>query len=149
MIVLIPLLIFIAFVALVLLQWRKADIARRAEEARAQTIERLADRFGDGDAFLEFARSREGRLLLGARDPVTETGKRLLLAAQAAVLLAALGIGFIATVITTPANADINLIRAAEEAKYWGTFCLALAAGLAVAFWISQERARAWGLLSR
>ena len=149
MIVVIALLIFLAFVGLVLLQWRKAEVVRRSEQARAQLIERLADRFADSEDFVAFVRSAEGRLLLGARDPMVETARRLLLAAQAAVLMAALGAGFIATVLTTPAGADINLVRAAEEAKYWGTFCLALAAGLAVSFWISQQRARAWGLLPR
>jgi hypothetical protein len=149
MIILVSLLVFVAFVALLLLQWRKAELLRRCDQVRARTIERLEERFGDSPDFLEFAQSREGRLLLGARDPVAETGKRLLLLAQAAVVLAALGAGFIATVLTTPANADINLIRAAEEAKYWGTFCLALAGGLTVAFLLAQNRARAWGLLPR
>ena len=88
-------------------------------------------------------------MLLGARDPTVQTARQLMLTAQAAVILAALGAGFIATVLATPAHADINLIRAAEDAQYWGTFCLALAAGLAFAFWFSQQRARAWGLLPK
>jgi hypothetical protein len=40
-------------------------------------------------------------------------------------------------------------VRAAEEAFYWGTMCLALAAGLAIAFWFSARQARSWGLLPR
>lgn len=149
MMILFAVLLFLAFAAVVVLQWRKVDASRRAELARAQLIEQLAERFRDSDDFVAFARSAEGRLLLGARDPMVETARRLLLTAQAAVILAALAAGFIATVLTTPAHADINLIRAAEEAEYWGTFCLALAAGLAFAFWFSQQRARAWGLLPK
>ena len=149
MTVLIALLVFLAFAGLVFLQWRKVEIARRAELARSQLIERLTDRFHDSEDFIAFIRSPEGRLLLGARDSGTEAGRRLLLTAQAGVILAALGAAFIATVLTTPANAHLNLIRAAEDAKYWGTFCLALAAGLGFAFWLGQNRSRAWGLLPR
>jgi hypothetical protein len=145
----IALLVFLSFAGIVLLQWRKAEIVRRTELARVQLIERLTDRFGESDEFIAFARSTEGRLLFGARDPAAETGRRLLLTAQAAVILAALGAAFLVTVLTTPTNADINLIRAAEDAKYWGTVCLALAGGLGFAFWIGQDRARAWGLLPR
>jgi translation initiation factor 2 alpha subunit (eIF-2alpha) len=139
----------LAFAAILLLQWRKAEIGRRAEAARSALLARLTERFGDSEEFLAFARSAEGRLLLGARDPAAETAKRLLLIAQSAALLAALGIAFIVTVMTTPAGADINLVRAAEEALYWGTMCLALAAGLAFAFWFGERRARSWGLLPR
>lgn len=139
----------IAFAAILLLQWRKAEVGRHAEEARSALLARLTDRFGDSEEFLAFARSAEGRLVLGSRDPAAETAKRLLLTAQAAALLAALGIAFIVTVMTTPADADINLVRAAEEALYWGTMCLALAAGLAFAFWFGERRARSWGLLPR
>ncbi|HEX8240243.1 MAG TPA: hypothetical protein VF574_10940 [Allosphingosinicella sp.] len=139
----------VAFAAIVLLQWRKAEIGRRAEEARSALLARLTDRFGDSGEFIAFARSAEGRLLLGGRDPAADTAKRLLLTAQAAVLLAALGIAFIVTVLTTPADADINLLRAAEEALYWGTMCLALAAGLGIAYWFGERRARSWGLLPK
>ena len=149
MIVFFAILVFLAFAALVVLQWRKVDASGRAELARAHLIEHLAERFRDSDDFVAFARSAEGRLLLGARDPTVQTARQLMLTAQAAVILAALGAGFIATVLATPAHADINLIRAAEDAQYWGTFCLALAAGLAFAFWFSQQRARAWGLLPK
>ena len=140
MIVFFAILVFLAFAALVVLQWRKVDASGRAELARAHLIEHLAERFRDSDDFVAFARSAEGRLLLGARDPTVQTARQLMLTAQAAVL---------ATVRATPAHADINLIRAAEDAQYWGTFCLALAAGLAFAFWFSQQRARAWGLLPK
>ena len=139
----------LAFAAILLLQWRKAEIGRRSEAARSALLARLTDRFGDSEEFLAFARSAEGRLLLGARDPAAETAKRLLLMVQSAVLLAALGIAFLVTVLTTPADADINLVRAAEEALYWGTMCLALAAGLAIACWLGERRARSWGLLPR
>ena len=139
----------LAFAAILLLQWRKAEIGRRAEAARSVLIGQLASRFGDSEAFLAFARSSEGRLLLGARDPTAETARRLLLMAQTGVMLAALGVAFVVVVLTTPANSDINLVREAEEARYWGAMCLALAAGLAVAFWFGERRARAWGLLPR
>jgi hypothetical protein len=142
-------LVFLAFAILVLLQWRKAEIARRAEAARERLVERLVERFGDSEDFRAFAESPEGRRLLGARDAAAETGRRLIAALQAAVLLAALGAAFFATALSTPAHADINLVREAEEARYWGTFCVALAAGLAVASWVGQERARAWGLLPK
>jgi hypothetical protein len=145
----IALAVALGFAAILLLQWRKAEIGRRSEEARAALLARLTERFGDSEEFLAFARSGEGRLLLGGRDPAAETAKRLLLMAQTAVLLAALGIAFLVTALTTPAGADINLVRAAEEALYWGTMCLALAAGLALAFWFGERRARSWGLLPR
>jgi len=145
----IALLVSLGFAALLLLQWRKAEISRRAEEARAELISELSKRFGDSDEFVAFARSSEGRLLLGTRDGTAELARKLLLMAQGGVLLAALGAAFLITVATTPANADINLIRAAEEAQYWGTFCLALSVGLGTAFWFGQRRAQAWGLLPR
>lgn len=143
----IGLLVSAAFAALLLLQWRKAELRRRAEQARTRAIEGLIDRFRDSEELVAFARSEEGRLLLGTRNPALDTARLLLSMMQAAVLLAALGAGFLATALTTPPGADINLVRAAEEARYWGTMCLALALGIGVAFAFSQGRARKWGLL--
>jgi uncharacterized membrane protein YccC len=147
--IVIALLVAAAVAGLALLQWRKAELSRKAETARARMIESLTDRFRDQEEFLAFARSDEGRLLLGARDVASEIGRRLLLMIQASLLLAAIGTGFLITALTTAPNADINLIREAEEARYWGTMCLALAAGLFAAFLVCQSRARAWGLLPR
>src|SRR5207253_1759166 len=114
------LIVAAAAAGLALLQWRKAELDRRTEAARAKLLESLTARFRDHEEFLAFARSDEGRLLLGARDVASEIGRRLLLMIQASLLLAAVGTGFLITDLTTPANADINLIREAEEALYWG-----------------------------
>lgn len=144
----IVLLVAAAAAGLLVLQWRRAVLVQRAEATRAALVDRLADRF-DGPEFIEFARSPEGRLLLGAGDPATATGRRLLLMAQAALLLAALGAGFLVTGWGTPPGADINLVREAEEARYWGTLCLALAAGFGAAFLLCRSQARAWGLIPK
>lgn len=143
----IALAISAAFAAIILLQWRKAELTRRAARARHAILERLIERFRDSEEFVSFARSDEGHLLLGTHDPRIETARSLILMAQTAALLGALGLGFLWTAFVTPDGADINLVRAAEEANYWGTLSLALAAGLAVAFAVAQNRARKWGLL--
>ena len=77
--IVIALLVAAAVAGLALLQWRKAELSRKAETARARMIESLTDRFRDQEEFLAFARSDEGRLLLGARAVASEIGRRLLL----------------------------------------------------------------------
>lgn len=145
----IVLLIAAAIAGTLLLQWRKAEIVRRADAARAVLIDRLVQRFDDGGDFRAFTATEEGRLLFGVRDPANAIAGRLLLMVQVALLLAAIGIGFLIVALSTPAHADINLIREAEEARYWATMCLAVSGGLAAAFLLCQSRARAWGLLPR
>lgn len=149
MTLLIAILASFALAAILLLQWRRTELRQRAEQARAEAIGKLTGRFADSDEFLAFARSTEGRLLLGVRDSATEAARTLLLMLQGSVLIAALGVGFLATARSTPADADINLLRQAEEGQYWGIMCIALAVGLAVAFLLSQGRARKWGLLPK
>jgi hypothetical protein len=143
----IAVLISLAFAALLLLQWRSAELSRRSEEGRARLLGELTRRFENSDEFLAFAESREGRLLFGVRDIASQTARLLLLMAQAGILLAALGSAFFVTVATTPNGADINLIREAEQAQYWGTMCVALGVGFGIACWVGQKLARSWGLL--
>ena len=124
---------------------RRLQLQRRS--ARDAMVARLAERFGDADAFVAFARTPEGRALLENEYSPAATAQRILGLLQFGVVACALGAAFLVNGIAPPAGADINLVREADSARWWGWLSLGMGVGLIVAGAVSAQLARRWRAL--
>jgi hypothetical protein len=134
----------VAFVVLHL--WRRRLHMQRRARRDAMTA-RLAERFGDGDAFVAFARTPEGRALLENEYSPAATAHRILGLLQFGVVACAIGAAFLVNGIPPPPGTDINFVREADNARWWGFLAIGLGIGLLVAGGMSAYIARRWRVL--
>ena len=112
-----------------------------------QMVARLAQRFGDGDAFVAFAQSADGRALLENEYSPAAMAHRVLGLVQFGIVACAIGVAFLINGVAPPAGTDINFVREAEEARQWGALTFALGIGLLIASAVSAWVARRWRVL--
>ena len=140
-------LLAVGIVACAALQmWRRKLHAERRMRRDAM-VARLAERFGDGDAFVAYARTPEGRALLENEYSPTATALRILGLVQFGIIACAVGAAFLVNGIPPPAGTDINFVREAQNAHWWGLLTLLLGVGLLVAAGTSAFVARRWHVL--
>jgi hypothetical protein len=140
-------LLAVGIVACAALQmWRRKLHAERRMRRDAM-VARLAERFGDGDAFVAYARTPEGRALLENEYSPAATALRILGLVQFGIVACAVGAAFLVNGIPPPAGTDINFVREADEARWWGWLAIGLGVGLLVAGTVSTAMARRWRLL--
>ncbi|KGQ20149.1 hypothetical protein LF41_2103 [Lysobacter dokdonensis DS-58] len=120
--------------------------AKRRMSRDAMTL-RLAERFGEGDAFVAFARSPEGRVLMENEYAPAAMAHRILGLLQFGIVACAIGVAFLVNGVAPPAGADINLVREADEARWWGWLAIGLGIGLVIASGVSAAIARKWRVL--
>lgn len=136
-----------ALVTLALGNWRRGRLAEFALRERERTLLRLTERFGTADEFIEFARSKEAEALFATMDSPTALARRLLAMVGVAIVLLAFAIGFWVTSLGVPANADINLVREADWARWWAVLSAAAGSGLLAASIVCARLGRRWGVL--
>ncbi|UHQ20570.1 hypothetical protein LVB87_05290 [Lysobacter sp. KIS68-7] len=124
---------------------RRLHVQRRI--ARDTMIARLVERFGDGDAFVAFARSPEGRTLLENEYAPAAMAYRVLGLLQFGIVACAIGAAFLVNGVAPPVGADINLVREADNARWWGWLTIGLGIGLVFASGVSAYVARRWRVL--
>ena len=139
------LIVGIVVVAIVHMLRRRLQAQRRI--ARDAMVARLAQRFGDGDAFVAFAQSADGRALLENEYSPAAMAHRVLGLVQFGIVACAIGVAFLINGIAPPAGTDINFVREAEEARQWGALTFALGVGLLIASAVSAWVARRWRVL--
>jgi hypothetical protein len=139
------LIVGIVVVAVLHLFRRRWQAQRRI--ARDAMVARLAQRFGDGDAFVTFAQSPDGRALLENEYSPAAMAHRVLGLVQFGIVACAIGVAFLVNGVAPPAGTDINFVREAEEARQWGALTIALGVGLLVAGAVSAWVARRWRVL--
>ena len=144
---LLALLLAVAVVAFALSTFAIARTRKRREAARDQLVGLLVERFGDLPAFVQFARSSEGRALMGANDASAAIALRLLWSLLFGAAM--LGLGLVLLWLGQPpsAGADPNLVRAAEDYHWWGLVLTPMAAALLAAVAIAAAMARRWGMV--
>ena len=139
------LIVGIVVVAIVHMLRRRLQAQRRI--ARAGMVARLAQRSGDGDAFVAFAQSPDGRALLENEYSPAAMAHRVLGLVQFGIVACAIGVAFLINGIAPPPGTDINFVREAEEARQWGSLTIALGVGLLIAGAVSAWVARRWRVL--
>ena len=125
---------------------RRGQQAKRRMARDAMTL-RLADRFGDGDAFVAFARTAEGRALMENEFSPAAMAHRVLGLVQFGIVACAIGVAFLIHGVAPPPGTDINFVREAQNAHWWGLLTLLLGVGLLVAAGTSAFVARRWHVL--
>ena len=139
--------LIVGIVAFAVLQlWRRALHAKR-RMARDAMVARLTERFGDGDAFVAFARTADGRMLLENEYSPAATALRILGLLQFGVIACAIGAAFLINGIAPPPGTDINFVREADSARWWGWLTMGLGVGLLIASGVSAYVAKRWRVL--
>jgi len=124
---------------------RRKQVRRRI--ARDAMAARLAERFGEGDAFVAFARTPDGRALLENEYSPAAMAHRVLGLVQFGIIACAIGIAFLINGIAPPPGTDINFVREADEARWWGWLSIGLGLGLLLSSGVSAWLARRWQVL--
>jgi len=134
----------VGFVVLQL--WRRKLHAQRRMHRDAMTA-RLVERFGDADTFVAFARTPEGHALLENEYSPAAMAHRILGLLQFGVVACVVGAAFLVNGIAPPPGTDINFVREADEARWWGWLSIGLGVGLLLAGGVSAAVARRWRVL--
>ena len=124
---------------------RRLQVQRRM--ARDAMTLRLAERFGDADAFVAFARSPDGRALMENEYAPAAMAHRILGLLQFGIIACAIGVAFLVNGIAPPPGTDINFVREADNARWWGWLAIGLGIGLVIASGVSAYVARRWRVL--
>lgn len=143
------LVVAIGIIAVAAVLLRRHAVLRHSLADRERLLARLTERFGDAEAFIDFARSPEAERLFQTVDGPTAIARRLLALTAAAIVVVAAGAAFLLNSLGVAADADINLIREAQFARWWGVMLTATGVGLGVAVALCTRLARRWGLLGQ
>lgn len=133
--------------AIVTLYWRKQRLLEFALRERERTLLRLTERFDAAPEFVDFARSPEAQSLFATMDAPAAIARRLLAMTGVAIVLLALAAGMWANALSVPVDADINFIREAEDARWWGTLAGCAGIGLLIASAVCARLGKRWGVL--
>lgn len=137
----------VGIVALAVVHVARRRLQARRRIARDAMTVRLAERFGQSDAFVEYARSADGRALLENEYSPAAMAHRILGLLQFGIVACALGAAFLVNGIPPPEGTDINFVREADNARWWGWLALGLGVGLMLAAAVSAYAARRWRVL--
>lgn len=137
----------VGIVALAVVHVARRRLQARRRIARDAMTVRLAERFGQSDAFVEYARSPDGRALLENEYSPAAMAHRILGLLQFGIVACAIGAAFLVNGIPPPEGTDINFVREADNARWWGWLALGLGVGLMLAAAVSAYAARRWRVL--
>lgn len=137
----------VGIVALAVVHVARRRLQARRRIARDAMTVRLAERFGQSDAFVEYARSADGRALLENEYSPAAMAHRILGLLQFGIVACAIGAAFLVNGIPPPEGTDINFVREADNARWWGWLALGLGVGLMLAAAVSAYAARRWRVL--
>lgn len=147
--IIIALLIALGIVVAAIVQVRRHRLRADSAAKKAQMVARLSERFGSDAEFVAFLQTPEGQLMIEGEYSPAAMGYRLIGLLQAGIVAIFIGLAFLVNSIPPPAGADINLVREADFARWWGIVLLGVGTGLIVAGSISARIAKRWGVLGR
>ena len=147
--VLVPIVAAIGIVAFFVAQVRRHRLKGELAARKAQLLLRLSERFGNDADFVAFMQTPEGLLMLEGEYSPTGMGYKLIGLLQAGIVAVCVGAAFLINGVPPPAGADINLVREADNARWWGHVLLGIGIGLSIASYASARIAKRWGVLGR
>ncbi|MFT3807778.1 hypothetical protein [Arenimonas sp.] len=147
--IIVALLIAFGIVAVAFVQLRRHRLRAEVAAKKAQMVARLSERFGSDAEFIAFLQTPEGQLMLEGEYSSAAMGYRLIGLLQAGIVAIFIGLAFLANSFPPPTGADINLVREADFARWWGIVLLGVGTGLIVAGSMSAKIAKRWGVLGR
>jgi len=127
------------------LVFRRFQVQTVARAQRTETFNRLIDKFGTAQEFVDFLQSDAGRKVL--EDPIAprfdpKTTVRRFVAAG--IILLALGKALLVNALRLHGQTDINFVREAVGLNYWGTIFVGGGAALILVGVVSYFMAKRW-----
>jgi hypothetical protein len=147
--ILVPIIAAIGIVAVIVAQLRRHRLKGELAARKAQLLLRLSERFGSDAEFIAFMQSAEGQLLLEGEYSPAGMSYKLIGLLQAGIVAVCVGVAFLFNGVPPPAGADINLVREADNARWWGHVLIGVGVGLTFASFASAKLAKRWGVLGR
>lgn len=145
--IIVALLIAVGIVAAAIVQVRRYRLRADTAAKKAHMVARLSERFGSDAEFVAFLQTPEGRLMLEGEYSPAAMGYRLIGLLQAGIVAIFVGLAFLVNGFPPPTGADVNLVREADFARWWGVVLLGVGAGLIIASSASARIAKRWGVL--
>ena len=127
------------------LVFRRYQLQAHARVQRAESFNRLIDKFGTAKEFIDFLQSDAGRKLL--EDPIAAPAspmssvRRFI---QGGIILLGLGGALLLNANRLRGETDINYIREAMGMNYWGTIFLGGGVALMIVAIVSYFLAKRW-----
>lgn len=147
--IIVALLIALGIVAAAIVQVRRHRLRADSAAKKALMVARLSERFGSDAEFVAFLQTPEGQLMIEGEYSPAAMGTRLIGLLQAGIVAIFIGLSFLVNSLPPPAGADINLVREADFARWWGIVLLGVGVGLIAASAIGARVAKRWGVLDR
>ncbi|HEV8538131.1 MAG TPA: hypothetical protein VGR15_04315 [Bacteroidota bacterium] len=148
-------IMFVALVALagfvLWLLFRRYQVISQARLQRVETFNKLIEKFGTTQEFIEFVNSEQGKRFL--EDPLPQQmhpRKTVLRFIQTGVILAAVCVAFLIkwmqleTFLTTQTPPDINWINEAMDYEYWTWLSGAVSVGMIVLAIVTNFFTKKW-----
>ncbi len=147
------LMVVIAFTSVPAVFWylfQRQNTVAKARLQRAESINRLIDKFGTAKEVIEFLQTEQGQKFLEDPAPTAENPRnRVLRFVQAGVVFLFLGFAFYMNASLFSNQADINYARKVVDLKFWGTLSAVLGAGLLVVAYVTSALVKKWRLDGR
>jgi hypothetical protein len=147
--ILVPIIAAIGIVAAIVAKLRRHRLKGELAARKAQLLLRLSERFGSDAEFIAFMQAPEGQLMLEGEYSPAGMSYKLIGLLQAGIVAVCVGAAFLVNGMPPPAGADINLVREADNARWWGHVLLGIGIGLSLASYASVRVAKRWGVLGR
>ncbi len=126
---------------------QRQNALMKARLQRAETVNRLIEKFSTAREVTEFLDSEHGRKLL--EDPFPSRGNprnRVLRFVRFGVVFLFLGPAFLLDAYWLRDSTEIRYIYQAKDLQFWGAFSLALGVGLLATAFLTNVLIKRWGL---
>ncbi|MFN0156820.1 MAG: hypothetical protein ACKVRP_01960 [Bacteroidota bacterium] len=125
---------------------QRQNMLAKARFHRAESINRLIDKFGTAKEVIEFLETEQGEKFLADPAPPGENPRyRALRFIQVGVVFLFVGFGFMMNASLYKNHADVYGSEALEW-KFWGTLLCVFGAGLLVVAYLTNAYIKKWGL---
>ena len=132
---------------------RRQQIGTQARLQRADSFNRLLEKFGTAKEFVDFLNTEQGNKLLEDPLPQHTNGRKVALRfVQVGIVLAALGVAItlnwirMADYVHAQSNPDINWIHKEWDYYYWWVLSLSLSAGMFIIAFVTNILVKRWHL---
>jgi hypothetical protein len=140
----------LAFAAFLLwLGSRSYKASTQLRMQRAESFNRLLERFSSAKEFTDFLQTEEGKKFLGDPLPASRTSSnRILRLIQYGIVIFALGVGCLINAYRLRDFTDLHYASQAQDCQFWGIFGVIIGVALVATAMVSSSMARKWHLLN-
>lgn len=145
--VLFAVFVFAGFLFWLGYRWYKVIIQARMQ--RAESFNRLLERFGSAKEFTDFLQTEQGRKFVADPMPAPRSSShRILRLIQVGIVLVAMSGGFFLNAYRLRDATDMHYISQASDCQFWGLFALTVGFGLLITSAVTYFLAKHWHLMN-